>query len=147
MFPWWLNGKESTCQCRRHRLDPEVGKSPRRRKWHPTPVFLPGKSHGWRSLVGYSPCGHKRVGHNLATRQQKLTRTGRSRRRSSPGNWPGARARNEKRPVQPRKAEQGKASPANIQHLPGRQAKAEQVGSDRARSLDFVLRTMIKEEF
>ena len=29
----------------------------RRRQWHPTPVLLPGKSHGWRSLVGYSPCG------------------------------------------------------------------------------------------
>ena len=32
---------------------------PLRRKWHPTPVLLPGKSHGWRSLVGYSPWGHK----------------------------------------------------------------------------------------
>ena len=31
----------------------------RRRQWHPTPVFLPGKSHGWRSLVGYSPRGCK----------------------------------------------------------------------------------------
>ena len=31
----------------------------RRRKWQPTPVVLPGKSHGWRSLVGYSPWGHK----------------------------------------------------------------------------------------
>ena len=30
-----------------------------RRQWHPTPVVLPGKSHGWRSLVGYSPWGHK----------------------------------------------------------------------------------------
>ena len=30
-----------------------------RRKWQPTPVFLPGESHGWRSLVGYSPRGHK----------------------------------------------------------------------------------------
>ena len=30
----------------------------RRRKWHPTPVLLPGKSHGWRSLVGCSPSGH-----------------------------------------------------------------------------------------
>ena len=30
-----------------------------RRKWQPTPVFLPGKSHGQRSLVGYSPWGHK----------------------------------------------------------------------------------------
>ena len=29
------------------------------RKWQPTPVLLPGKSHGWRSLVGYSPWGHK----------------------------------------------------------------------------------------
>ena len=39
---------------------------PWRRKWHPTPVLLPGKSHGWRSLVGCSPWGH-RVGHNWAT--------------------------------------------------------------------------------
>ena len=31
----------------------------RRRQWHLTPVLLPGKSHGWRSLVGYSPQGHK----------------------------------------------------------------------------------------
>ena len=29
-----------------------------RRQWHPTPVLLPGKSHGWRSLVGYSPWSH-----------------------------------------------------------------------------------------
>ena len=41
-----------------------------RRKWPPTPVFLPGKSHGQKSLEGYSPWGHKRVGHNLATKQQ-----------------------------------------------------------------------------
>jgi len=34
-------------------------KIPWRRKWHPTPVFLPGKSYGWRSLAGYSPWGHK----------------------------------------------------------------------------------------
>ena len=40
------------------------------RKWQPTPVFLPGKSHGERNLVGYSPWGRKRVGHNLATNQQ-----------------------------------------------------------------------------
>ena len=33
--------------------------TPRRRQWHPTPVLLPGKSHGWRSLVGCSPWGHK----------------------------------------------------------------------------------------
>ena len=43
---------------------------PWRRKWQPTPVLLPRKSHGQRSLVGYSPWGHKRVGHDLATKQQ-----------------------------------------------------------------------------
>ena len=37
-----------------------------RRKWQPTPVLLPGKSHGWRSLVGYSQWGH-RVRHNWVT--------------------------------------------------------------------------------
>ena len=36
-----------------------VRKIPWQRKWQPTPVFLPGKSHGQRSLVGYSPWGHK----------------------------------------------------------------------------------------
>jgi len=38
-----------------------------RRKWQPTPVFLPGKSHGQRSVVGCSPWGCKRVEHDLAT--------------------------------------------------------------------------------
>ena len=37
--------------CRRHRFDPWVGKIPWRRKWQLTLVFLPGESHGWRSLV------------------------------------------------------------------------------------------------
>ena len=40
-------------------FDPRVGKIPQRRKWQPTPVFLPGKSHGQMSLAGYSPWGHK----------------------------------------------------------------------------------------
>ena len=40
-------------------FNPWVRKIPWRRKWPPTPVFLPGKSHGQRSLVGYSPWGHK----------------------------------------------------------------------------------------
>ena len=40
-------------------FNPWVGKIPWRRKWQPTPVLLPGKSHGWRSLVAYSPWGHK----------------------------------------------------------------------------------------
>ena len=40
-------------------LVPEVGKIPWRRKWQPTPVFLPGEPHGLRSLVGHSPWGRK----------------------------------------------------------------------------------------
>ena len=59
-FPVGVSGKESTC--RRHKgpwFHPWVGKIPWSRKWQPTPVFLSGKSHGQRSLVGYSPRGHK----------------------------------------------------------------------------------------
>jgi len=44
---------------KRYRFYLCVGKTPWRKKWQPTPVFLPGKSHGQRSLVGYSPWGHK----------------------------------------------------------------------------------------
>ena len=52
------SGKEPSCQCRRHKIcefDPWVGKIPWRRKWQPTPVFLPEEFHGQRSLAGYSP--------------------------------------------------------------------------------------------
>ena len=70
-IPRGLSGKESTCQCRRHGFDPWVGKFPWRRKWQPAPIFLPGKSHGQRSLAGYSLWGHKRVRHDLATKQQQ----------------------------------------------------------------------------
>ena len=68
---WWLSGKESTCQCRR-RVHPWVRKSTWRRKWQATPVSLPGKFHGQRSLVGYSPWGCKTVRHNLETKHQSL---------------------------------------------------------------------------
>ena len=44
---------------RRHEFNPWVGKIPWRRKWQLTPVFLPGKSHGERSLAGYRPWGLK----------------------------------------------------------------------------------------
>ena len=37
--------------------DGKVRKTPWRRKWQPIPVLLPGKSHEWRSLVGYGPWG------------------------------------------------------------------------------------------
>ena len=53
-LPWWLTSKESACQCRRCSFDPWAGKSPWRRKRQPAPVFLTRKSHGQRSLMGYS---------------------------------------------------------------------------------------------
>ena len=59
-LPWWLSGKELTCQCRRCRFSPWVGKIPWRRKWQPSPVFLPGESHGQRSLAGFSLWGCKK---------------------------------------------------------------------------------------
>ena len=70
-LPWWLRGRESTCRCRRCRLDSWVGKIPWRRKWQPTLVFLPEKSHGQRSLVGYGQQGHKRVRYDLVAKQQQ----------------------------------------------------------------------------
>ena len=45
----------------RPRFDPQVGKIPWRRKWQPTPVLLPGKFHGQRTLVGYSLWGCKEL--------------------------------------------------------------------------------------
>ena len=74
VLPRWLSGKEFACQCRRHGSDPWVRKIPWRRKWQPAPVFLTGKSHGQRSLKGYSPWGNKRVGHDLATKIITVTR-------------------------------------------------------------------------
>ena len=68
--PWWLRGKESACQCSRHGFNPWFEKIPWRRKWQAAPVFLLGKSHEQRSLMGYSPWGCKRVGHDLSAKQQ-----------------------------------------------------------------------------
>ena len=68
-LPWWLSGKESTCRAGDMGLIPGVGKIPWRRKRQPTPVFLPVKSHRQGSLMGYSPQGHKRAGHDLVTKQ------------------------------------------------------------------------------
>ena len=61
-FPGGAGGKEPVCRCRRCKrrgVSPWVGKIPWRRAWQPTPLFLPGESHGQRSLVGYSPWGHR----------------------------------------------------------------------------------------
>ena len=46
-------------QCERPGFDSWIGKIPWKRQWQSTPVLLPGKSHGWRSLVGYSPWARK----------------------------------------------------------------------------------------
>ena len=56
-FPHGTNGKEPACQrrCKRCRIAPWVGKIPWREAKQSIPVFLPGESHGQRSLVGYSP--------------------------------------------------------------------------------------------
>ena len=67
-FPGGVSGKELSSQCGRLRrcgFNPLVRKIPWRRAWQLTAVFLPGESHGQRSLVGYSPYGH-RVGHDLS---------------------------------------------------------------------------------
>ena len=68
-LPWWPVVK-NTPAMRRCRFSPWAGKSPCRRKWQPTPVFLPGKFHGQKSLVAYSPWGHKRIRQDLVTKQQ-----------------------------------------------------------------------------
>ena len=59
-FPGGDSGKEPACQCRRYKrcgFDPWVEKMPWRRAWQPTPAFLPGESHGQRSLAGYGLWG------------------------------------------------------------------------------------------
>ena len=52
-------------------VQPPGQEDPWRRKWQPTPVFLPGESHGQRSLVGYSPWGRKES--DMAERLHLLT--------------------------------------------------------------------------
>ena len=58
-LPWWLRPSRIRLQCRGPGFDPWVGKIPWRRAWQPTPVFLPGESHGQRSLAGCTPCGRR----------------------------------------------------------------------------------------
>ena len=69
-FPGGASDKEHTCQCRKHkrcRFDSCVGKIPWRRAWLPIPVFLPGESHGQRSLAVYGPQGCKESDMSEAT--------------------------------------------------------------------------------
>ena len=58
-FYYWVVVKNLPARCKQCEFDPWVGRIPWRRKWQPTPVFLPGEFHGQRSLVGYSPWSHK----------------------------------------------------------------------------------------
>ena len=76
-FPDSTSDKEPACQCRRHKrlgFHPWVRKIPWRRKWQPTPIFLPGEFHGQRSLEDYSPWGHKKsdTTERLTQQQQKI---------------------------------------------------------------------------
>ena len=61
-FPRWLISKESACHCRRCRFDPWVRKIPWRRKWQPTPVFLPGRILWTGEPGGLQSTGAQRVG-------------------------------------------------------------------------------------
>ena len=74
-FPSGPGGKQPACQCKRHKkcwFDSWVGRIPWRRAWQPTPVFLPGDSHGQRSLAGYSPWGRKELDTTEATEQAHM---------------------------------------------------------------------------
>ena len=61
---------------RRYRYGSRIRKIPWSRKWQPTPVFLPGKSHGERNLVGYSPWIHKHLGLTACTHMTSLNLRG-----------------------------------------------------------------------
>ena len=68
-FPGGTSSKVSACQGGRHKrceFNSWVGKIPWGRKWQLTPVFLPGQSHGQRSLVDYCPRGHRRIRRDWA---------------------------------------------------------------------------------
>ena len=60
-FPGGSDGKSVCLQFRRPKFTPWMGKIAWRKKWQPTLLLLPGKSHGRRSLVGYRPWGHKEL--------------------------------------------------------------------------------------
>ena len=80
-FPGGASGKESTCQCRRHKrcgLDHWVGKISWRRAQQPTPVFLPRESHGQRGLAGYSPWGHTELDMTEMTSWSPITESTRT---------------------------------------------------------------------
>ena len=70
-LPWYSTVKNLPVNERNVGLTPGLGRSPGGGKWQPTPILLPGESHGHWTLVGYNPWGHKRVRHDLVTKQHK----------------------------------------------------------------------------
>ena len=70
-LPRWLRWQRIHLQYGRPGFNPWVGKIPRRRKWQPTLVLLPGESHGQRTLVGYSPWGCKESDTTEVTQHNK----------------------------------------------------------------------------
>ena len=62
-LPWWLSSQESACNARDAGLNPWVGKITRRRKWQPTPVFLPGNSMDRRAGWGTATIPWGRTEH------------------------------------------------------------------------------------
>ena len=66
-FPYSSVGKESACNAEDSGSIPGLGRSPGKRHGNPTPVFVPGESHGQKSLAGYiQPMGSQSVRHDLA---------------------------------------------------------------------------------
>ena len=66
------NPPVSAGDIKRYWFDPWVGKISWRRKWQPIPVFLPGESHGQRSLVGYSSWGRRELDTTEATERANI---------------------------------------------------------------------------
>ena len=66
-LPWWLSGKESTCNAEDLEFDPWVGKISRKRKWKPIPVFLPGEFQRTEEPGGLQWVGSQRVRLNWVT--------------------------------------------------------------------------------
>ena len=82
-LPRWLSGKEFTTNSFANAGDASLnqgsGRSPGEGNSNPLPVFLLGESHGQRSLVGYSPRGHKRVRHNWTIKERIIEGTTRGK--------------------------------------------------------------------
>ena len=74
-FPGGSEDKASACNAGDPGSIPGLGRFPWRRKWQSTPVFLPGESHGERSLVGYSPRGREES-HPHTHTQRKQNKLG-----------------------------------------------------------------------